>query len=236
MSDYVTVWPGSEPPPGYAPMSAMQAMHGRQPMFAGDPGPRYTGPFNTGTPVDGIMHMLLPQLLQMMTQGRHMPAQFFPQQQLYDQREATRYFNASQQAMAVAARRDAGTVTDVLGGITETMTGRPLTEVQRSRNFRIASGVSQFTPLLINMLGPDLIDQLHGTRGSATVLAQQLHSAMRTAIDPISHTVGYSGESAGRLSQEIFEQNFGKGADLGAMKGMGGFGGMGGGGFPGMKR
>jgi acylphosphatase len=201
-------------------MTALMAMSGRTPLFAADEGTRYTGPFNAGGQYGPLLEIIMPSIMQMMLGSEHMPAQFFPEQNLYEQFEANKFFGAQQQAMQVASRRDTGTLTNMFNGLTQMMTGKGLTDMQQSRNTRIAGGISQYMPLLTQVLGPDLIDQLHGSRGSATVFAQQFHQAMRTGVDPIAHTVGYSGQSSGRVTQEVFENLFGQNADLGMMKGM----------------
>ena len=216
MAPPITTWPGFTPP-AYHGMSPFD----RMPMFGGDNGPRYTGPMNVNSGSYGpLLQALAPQLLQMLMGNSHMPTQFFPEQNVYDQIQANKFYEANQKAMAVAARRDTGAIENTIGGITQMMTGQPLTDVQQARNHRIAGGISQYMPILTQLLGPDLIDQLHGSRGSATIFAQQIHQAMRTSVDPVTGGVGYSGESAGRLAQETFEQLFGQGADIGAMKGM----------------
>ncbi len=219
MGTPITTWTGNANGME-APMSAMMALSGRTPLFAGDAGPRYTGPFNMTGSYGSALQVVMPQIMQAMMGSTHMPAQFIPEQNLYDQMEANRYLAASQQAMTIAAQRDARTMERVIGGITQTMTGKPLTELQQARNFKIAGGISSYMPLLAQVLGPDLIDQLHGSRGSATVFAQQFHQAMRTSVDPISRTTGMSGASAGQLTQEMFETLFGPKADLGILKGM----------------
>lgn len=203
-----------------APMSALMAMSGRVPMFGADEGPRYTSPFNAGGQYGPMLEIMMPAIMQMMMGSEHTPAQFFPEQNMHDQLEANRFFGAQQEAMQVASRRDSGTLESMLSGLTQMMTGKGLTDMQQARNTKIASGISEYMPLLTQVLGPDLVDQLHGSRGSATVFAQQFQQAMRTGIDPISHSVGYSGQSSGRATQEVFENLFGQGADLGAMKGM----------------
>ncbi len=215
----ITRWPGG-PQGGEVPLSAMMAMSGRVPMFDSHQGPRYTGPFNAGGDYGSMLQLVMPQIMQMMMGSEHMPAQFFPEQNLHDQMEANKYLEASQSAMQTASRRDTGTIESMLAGLTQMMTKQPLTEIQQARNTRIAGGISSFMPILSQVLGPDLVDQLHGSRGSATVFAQQMHQALRTSIDPITHTAGYSGESAGRITQDVFEQLFGPKSDIGMLKGM----------------
>lgn len=194
------------------------------PMYAGDPGPRYTGPLNVDTGND-MLNMLLqvggtPILQSMMAQHKMTPLQFIPMQGAYDQMVANQYYNQQQRAMQVAAARDRGTIEDVIGGATKMFTGAPLTSAQRQQAFGMAQQVSNFTPLLIQALGPDLVDALHGSRGSAAVMAQALHRGLRTARDPVSGGIGVSGDSAGVMAQEVFEQLFGRNANPAALRGM----------------
>lgn len=219
MPEQFTSWVGN-PQQNAAPLSAMMAMSGHTPIFAADQGPRYTGPFNSDGQHGAMLQMMMPIVMQMMMGNKHMPAQFFPAQGMADQLEANRYMQASQQAMTMASRRDTRTMESMIGGITQAFTGKPLTALQQANSHRVAGGISEYMPLLIQAFGPDLIDQLHGQRGSATVFAQQMHQALRTGIDPVSRSVGYSGESAGRITQDMFENMFGDKADIEMMKGM----------------
>lgn len=217
MATPITYWPGGGQPPNYS----MPGLFGRMPMFGANQGPRYTGPANINAGSYGpLLQIGMTQMLPMLMGNSHMPAQFFPEQNVYDQMQANQFYAANQQAMMLASRRDTAAMENTIGGFTQMMTGKPLTDFQRTRNHKLAGGISQYMPLLTQVLGPDLVDQLHGSRGSATVFAQQFHQAMRTSIDPVRGTPGYTGESAGRLSQEVFEQMFGQGADIGALRGM----------------
>lgn len=221
MAQPITTWPGAPGGPQKVPLDVSQAMFGRTSMFSGDQGPMYTGPFNVDMGQFGsIFQIMLPQIMQMLMGGEHAPFQYQPMQNILDQMDANKFVAGNREAMQIASRRDTGTIESMLGGVTQMMTGKPLTDIQEARNYRIAGGVSQFMPLLTQILGPDLIDQLHGTRGSATVMAQQLHHALRTSLDPITGLPGYSGQSAGRVTQDTFENLFGKGADIGMMRGM----------------
>jgi len=203
----------------------------RTPMFAAPP-PQYTGPFNMGGNMGLMMQLASPMLLANMSGGAQgtgnfsnsgggmFPAQFFPQSNIFSQLEAQRDFMARQSAMNIAAQQDTGAMHQTLGGLQQLITGKPLTDHQQARNFRLAQGISGAMPLLTQILGPDMIDRLHGSRGSATVFAQQFHQAMRTGIDPITGQVGMSGESTGMMTQDVFEQLFGENANFAAMRGM----------------
>lgn len=218
-SPLITSWPNASAG-GQAPPSALEALSGRVSMFGGDTGPRFTGPVNFSNPYAGLLQSVGPPMLQMLMGNSHMPTQIFQEQNLQDQINAQRHMEAQQAAMAFASRRDTGTIENVLNGITQVMTREPLTQIQQARNYRIAGGVAGMLPILANVLGPDLLDQLHGSRGSATVLAQQLQQAMHTGLDPLTARIGYSGQSADVITQEVFEKMFGQNADIGVLKGM----------------
>jgi hypothetical protein len=201
------------------PLSAMS-----QPSMFGAPGPRFTGPVNINVQGNfgaAMMQMALPMLMQgMMNKGGMAPGQFLPTQNMYDQFVAQQHFMGQQRAMSTAARRDMAFVEDFLGGTTKLMTGRDPTAEERQRNFYLARQVSNMTPMMVNLLGPDIVDQLHGRRGSATVFAQRFHSAMRTGLDPVTGQIGMSGDSAGLLTNDIYERLYGRGANPAQMRGI----------------
>ncbi len=201
------------------PFSAMS-----QPSMFGAPGPRFTGPVNInvqGNMGAALMQMALPMLMQgMMNRGGMVPGQFLPTQNMYDQFVAQQHFMGQQRAMNAAARRDMAFMEDFLGGTTRLMTGRDPTAEERQRNFYMARQISNLTPMMVNLLGPDLVDQLHGRRGSATVFAQRFHSAMRTGLDPVTGQIGMSGDSAAVLTNDIYERLYGRGANPALMRGI----------------
>jgi hypothetical protein len=210
---------------GYsAPPDATALVANRTPMFGADMGPRYTGPFNLPMGQQGgigaMLQMMMPAVLGPMMAPDRMPAQFMPEQNLWDQMEANKFYAANQQAMQISSRPDTEAIENLLGGMQEMMTGRAMTDRERAQNFRMAETTSQYMPMLTQLLGPDLVDRLHGSRGSATVMAQQLHQAMRTSLDPVTGHVGYTGESAGRVSTALFDDLFGDPETLGQMRGM----------------
>ncbi len=219
----ITSWPGMYG--GYtAPPEATALVTGRTPMFGADLGPRYTGPFNLQLGQQGglgsMLQLMMPSIMGALMAPERMPAQFMPEQNLWDQMEATKFYMANQQAMQISSRPDTEAVENILSGIHKMMTGQELTERETARNFRMAETVSRYTPLLTQIFGPDMIDRLHGSRGSATVMAQQLHQAMRTSLDPITGRVGYTGESAGRVSTALFDELYGDQMSVERMRGM----------------
>lgn len=191
---------------------------------SGDPR-RFTGPanFNTGMGNNGMSMMLqqmMPFILSKLAHNGRVPAQFFPEQGFYEQMQAQEFFMANQQAMQMATQSDTSSINRTLGGLTQMMTGEPLTEAERTRNFNIASTTSQMMPMLTQMLGPDLVDSLHGSRGSAAIFASQLHSALRTSRDPVTGAIGMSGESAGNISRGVYENLFGDDYNPATLRGM----------------
>lgn len=215
------VWPGQQT--GYTgDPNALFSAVSREQMSGSYGGPRPTGPFNfqpIENPIGQWGQMFAPMLLSGIVGGNQSQFQFMPQQSAYDQLVANRYYRDQMQAMTIASRRDQRTISGIIGGATEFATGKPLTDVQRARNQRIAEGVGQFMPLLAQ-ISPDTADQLAGSRGSATVMAQQLQKAFRTAYDPVTGRVGMRGESTGAITSELYEQFFGPGANLAKMRGL----------------
>lgn len=220
MAGPMTVWPGTQP--GYtSPDEVALSPFAREPMFGGYSGTTYTGSMNVNLgSVGPLIQMVLPQLLQSLTGSQQQPFQFFPQHSVYDQLRAYEFFLGNRTAMQTASSRDIASIDRMIGGVTQMFTGQPLTEQQRAQNMQKAQTLAQWTPLLAQLVGPDLLDQLHGSRGSATIMAQQLHHALRTSVDPITGQIGYRGESAGRVTQELYERLFGEETSLTAMQGL----------------
>lgn len=209
-------WPGQ---PGGAPPNALMAVAGRQPMFGQDPGPQYTGPFNAPN-APFALQMAAPMLFSGLAGPDRMPAQFFPQQNFYDQMKAEQFYLANQMAASVAARQDTRAFESTLGGLTQMMTGQPLTQMETARNHQIANATAQIMPYMTQVLGPDLVDALHGSRGSSAIMAQQLHKAFQTRLDPVTGMAGYSGQAAGQTTQAVFDRLFGDDAELAQMRGL----------------
>lgn len=219
----ITTYPGMVYPGQYQAPEGPFGQLGRTPMFGGDPGHRYTGPFNVQLPgpMGAVAGAVAPMLLnQLMAGTNRSPYQFLPAQSLYDQMLANQYFAGQQQAMQVASRRDTDQMAATFAGMTRLLTGRDPNAAEQARNRRFAGGIANQMPLLMQFLGPDLIDALHGSRGSATVMAQQVHAALQTGADPLTGQIGFSGASAGMLSQELFERLYGANANPAAMRGL----------------
>lgn len=209
------------PEPG--PGGAFYSPFARQPMFMGSGPPMYTGPFNTamGGSFGQMLQMAAPYALQaLMPQGQQ-PFQIWQQQNLYDQIRANQFYLQRQQAAQISSLRDQNQMMATMNGFTRFMTGRNLTAAEMARNNRFAGTLNRWMPLLSNVLGPELIDELHGTRGSAGIMAMNLQEALRASIDPVTGQQGPTGATVGAVSQEIFERLYGQRADISAMFGVG---------------
>jgi len=182
--------------------------------FFSDASPRYTGSANffgnAGSgEISALMNQLMPFVISKMAPKGSVPLQFFPEQNAYDQIQAQQFYQASQAATQTAAMSDRRATSGLLDGLTRTFTGN-LTGDDKNRNFEIASALPQFMPMLTQTLGVDMVDALHGSRGSSAIFGNQLHNLLRTSLDSVSGAVGMSGESAAAVSQGVFEDLFGE--------------------------
>jgi hypothetical protein len=167
-----------------------------------------------------LFNQFLPMLMPMLMGKNRTAGQFFPDSNFYHQMQAQEFYKANQQAMQLASDSDTAAMSRTIGGITQLITGEKQTDATRKQSFAMAQKTAQMMPLLTQILGPDLIDSLHGSRGSAAVFANQMHSALRTSLDPVTGAIGMSGESAGRISQGIYENLFGENYNPASMHGM----------------
>lgn len=195
------------------------------PIFEGRPS-NFTGPFNMnlmgypgGQGTMMAMPFMAPMLQQMMGREGMLPAQFIPTQNLYDQFKSAQTFQGYQKAMQQAAQTDAQTYEKMFQGIAR-MTDTPWGLRQQQASATMSKDIAALAPLL-SQLAPELFDQMHGARGSATLMAQVLHRTGRHSLDPVTGRVGLSGSTAGTLSQEIFQQLYGPGVDIASMRGIG---------------
>ena len=224
MSDYhATRWPGT-PHPGFtAPASAYVTAFSAAalPLYGTDPGPQPYNPLNFGIggQHDVMLQLgaqyILPQLM-----GGKLPTQFNPNQNMYDQLLSRHHSQSLEQAGAIAGEQDKSQIEQLMNGINRLAAGRELNERERMRNARFAGHATSAMPMLTAMLGPDMVDQLHGSSGSSMLLSQYVQAAGRGQIDPVTGQRGYSGQTSGMVSQEMFEQLFGPNVNKSAMYGL----------------
>jgi hypothetical protein len=190
---------------------------------AGEPMQRLDFNFAEAGMGGAFSHPLAPMVLQpvinaLFGHGGIMPAQFAPQQGFYDQWRSKQYWQARQAAMTTASQADRETYVHMLRGMAQ-MSGTPWgLSQQRSANV-MAGDVAFMAPFLAQAM-PETFDALHGTRGSATVMASFLHKGGLTGVDPVTGRTGISGESAGVLAAEMHRRFFGVDADLAGWRGL----------------
>jgi len=195
-------------------------------MFGGAPEPQMFNPINIpglgGQGLTGAaMQMALPALAQgFMNQYNMVPSQFLPTQNLYDQFLARSYHQQQQQAMGVAAGRDVQSMQRTIQGAQRLMTGKAPTVAQQRQSFQMANQLQGVMPYLSMFLGPEMVEQLMGPQGSATMMAQSMHRGLRQYRDPRTGGLGVQGETAGQMATEIYEQLYGAGADIQDMRGL----------------
>lgn len=201
---------------------------GITPMFGGAGPIPYTGPFNFGAAgAGGNMLSMLgmfggPLLMQLLGGGTRMtPAQFFPTQSYYDQLRARDFLMQSFRARQIASLRDRQQLAATITGAMHLMYGRPLTAVERQQAFQLAGTMEGLMPTMSMLLGPDTIDTLYGSRGSAMLFAEAVHRAGRLMPDPVTGSWGIRSRTAGIMSSELFERLYGPRADIGQMRGIG---------------
>lgn len=166
-----------------------------------------------------LQMMLQPILSSVMGQYGFMGGQFMPTQNMYDHMQATSFFMNNQRAMAMATQSDQGTYYRTMRGVAH-MTGTRFGLEQDIAAQSMAGSISGLAPSMA-MMAPEFFDRLHGVRGSAAVMSHFMHLGGRYMRDPMTGLTGMSGDSAGALSQRLFQGMYGEGADIGAMRGLG---------------
>jgi hypothetical protein len=170
-----------------------------------------------GMMVGMMMQGILPSLMG----PNFMPGQFTPTQNLFDHRYSIQYFMQRRQAVEQASRADEDTYFRAIRGMAR-MRGIEYEAggAQEQSARRFAKDITSVTPILGDMF-PELIDNLSGIRGSSAIMAQKMFEAGRYQFDPVTGRLGMSGESAGIISQDVFNRLYGSGADLTKMRGLG---------------
>jgi hypothetical protein len=167
-----------------------------------------------------IISMALQPLLMQMTQSAGFAGlQFGGQQNLYDRMTAQDFFLQSRQAVQEASRRDEEHYYQRILGVSR-LTGTIVGPEQERVAHTMARDISRMAVYLGDAF-PETFDEMHGIRGSAAMMARRIHLGGRYALDPITGEIGMRGETAGAISNQVYENLFGPDADLGAMRGFG---------------
>lgn len=191
------------------------SMYGTQPGYGQ---PNY---FNFGGQgMGGMMLSMAGQALSGTLAGSTglLPGQFAPVQSLYDMHRSAQEYRERTMAMQRASETDRLTQMQMLRGVAQ-VSGTPWTASTISAANTITQDMATLSPFFAQM-APSTFDAMHGRGGSATVLANSIFDAGRTRMDPRGG-FGMSGDTAGAMSQQIYQDQFARGRDLRGWNGVG---------------
>lgn len=193
-----------------------------QSMFTGyQPSYQPTGAFGAHNPLLSMGMQLASPMIESnfgLPNGLIM-SQFMPTQNLHDQMRARQYSEMQQKVIEQASKHDRQAFSQVFTGISN-IAGTPDNPRRQQSVDRLTDQVMSIMPML-SQFSPDLVDSMHGRRGSAMVLSQALGRAGQTSVDPMTGRIGATGQSTSVITREIFNQLFGPGANLDEMRGLG---------------
>ncbi len=147
------------------------------------------------------------------------PGQFRASQSYYDRLQGGQYNQGMDLAMRQAAQYDRIPQMDLMRGMAR-LAGRPWGAEQEKGASKVADDLEKFGPMLARM-APQTFDQLHGSRGSAQVMASEVFDASRFIRDPHTGRTGLAANQAGWLNNQLYGGLYGPGADVSKMNGIG---------------
>lgn len=164
-------------------------------------------------PTDGLPFMqgqfgqlagmaMIPHMQQAFGQVGMTPMGLGHDQNVYDRMMNQRFTQMQMQAMQAAAESDRSSYMRTFRGLSA-MTGTPFGADQRRAAQSLASSAVMFAPAFAEM-APDFMDQMGGSRGSATVMARRMIDAGRYRMDPVTGRMGMSAESVGAISNRLY--------------------------------
>lgn len=159
-----------------------------------------------------------PQLYQ---QFGFVPGIFEPRGNITSQFAAREYWQARNRAMMQASQSDRANMLRTARGLARSA-GVQFGQTQQQM---LSAGLDWADSMGLTMMAasvmPDTFDALGGSRGSATVMGARIHQAGRFLADPITGRVGLSGDTAGVMTNEIYQRLYGAGVDINKMYGIG---------------
>lgn len=166
-----------------------------------------------------MLNMVLQPMLGKFLGDKFMSAQFLPMGNLYNQYRDKAMFAAQQEAMRRGAEIDQRTYIDMFAGMAQ-LSGTPFGVRERRAAATLAGDLSRIMPMIAPM-APELFDRLHGSRGSALIMAQQMNLGGRYMVDPLTGRTGLTADSVAELTRRVYDQLYGPDADIRHMKGLG---------------
>jgi hypothetical protein len=177
------------------------------------------GLLGVGGPEGMMLNMVLQPMLGKFLGDKFMSAQFLPMGNLYNQYRDKALFAAQQEAMRRGSEVDQQTYIDMFAGMAQ-MAGTPFGVRERRAASTLAGDMSRIMPMIAPM-APEMFDRLHGSRGSALIMAQQMNLGGRYQIDPVTGRTGLTGDSVSQLTRRVYDRLYGPDADVREMKGLG---------------
>jgi hypothetical protein len=165
-----------------------------------------------------MLNTIMQPLLTSFIGNKYMPAQFSAGGNLYSQMRMGDALRGQSMAMGSASQVDKGAIFKMLQG-TAALTGQRFGARERESANQMAETISGFMPMAAQF-APDFVDSLNGTRGSATVMAQNMFKGARYATDPVTGRRGMSANSVGELSKNVYERLYGDRAEVSQMNGL----------------
>lgn len=123
-------------------------------------------------------------------------------QNTYDRLMNQQFTAMQMQAMQQAAQSDRASYMKTFRGLAA-VTGTPFGAEQRRAAQALSNAATTAAPVFAEMM-PEFLDQMGGSRGSATVLARRMIDAGRYRVDPTTGRMGMTAESVGAASSRLY--------------------------------
>ncbi len=170
---------------------------------------------SSGMLINGLMQTILPNIF---GSNAGQFGQFLPQTNLYDQFRQRAAYDMQQQVIARGAALDQKTYEQMFRGFAN-LAGTPFGMRERMASQTMAGDLASIMPML-SQIAPDLVDRMHGSRGSAAVMAQRMALGSRYMADPVSGASGMSANTVKAITDQVFNNLFGEGRDISEMRGI----------------
>jgi hypothetical protein len=194
---------------------------GYAPIATGIPSSRflpYQGLPGTGGPLGNLAGMALtPQMYQAYGAAGMIPTGLGHDQNVYDQLMKQQFNQAQMRAMQLAAESDRQAFMQSFRGMAA-LTGTPYGAEQRRAASALSNLAVQAAPMMAEAM-PDFLDQMGGSRGSATVMARRMIDAGRYRADPVTGRMGMSADTVGAISRNLYSDLYST-ENLASMRGV----------------
>lgn len=168
-----------------------------------------------------LMMMGMPALQQAMGQNNFIP-HFTPAQAMNDQFIASKYQRAQFNSLNAASEQGNAAVAARLLGLRSMVTDAPASQLNKEQASMFASMINNpvSKALIASQMGPDNMEALFfGRKGDPSALAATSNRLSFFRKDTLGQENRMTGESMEEFSTNIYQNLYGKGADVDAMHG-----------------